>query len=75
MGIYNLSDTAKGIKPALWLSQTEISTASLDDGPLAYLKFISLFSLPSGEMSITVEVGTEQSAFEVVIDVMLQETN
>lgn len=75
MGIYNLSDTAKEIRPALWLSQAEISKASLDDGPLAYLKFISLFALPSGEMSITVEVGTEQSSFEVVIDVMLLDSS
>jgi hypothetical protein len=58
VGIYNLSDTTKEIKPALWLSQKEIFSISSDEGPLAYLKFISLLSLPSGEMSITVELGT-----------------
>jgi hypothetical protein len=70
VGIYNLSDSAAEIKPALWLSQTDIFPVSADDSALVYLKFISLLTGPAGERSITVEVGTEQSAYEVVIDVV-----
>jgi hypothetical protein len=58
IGIYNLSDWATEIKPALWLSQTDIFSVSSDEGALVYLKFIDLSRSSGGHMSITVELGT-----------------
>jgi hypothetical protein len=54
MGIYNLSDTAAEVMPALWLSQTDIFPVFTDDGALVYLKFISLSPGAASEMSIGV---------------------
>lgn len=66
VGIYNLSDWASEIKPALWLSQTDIFKSG--GAVLTYLKFLSLHST-MGELSIALELGTEQSSFEVMIRV------
>lgn len=57
------------MQPALWLSQTDIFIVSSEDGDLVYLKFIALEIGEKDKMSITVEVGTEQSSYEMVLEV------
>lgn len=48
----------------MWLTQQNLSTALRDNGELVYLKFISLSQEADLQrMSITMEVGTEQSAY------------